>query len=65
MSIKKRLVDLETQLQQKHQTMPEGLSPREQYLFLINNAGNLTRKLSVINTLTPAQAYSVMAGGKV
>ncbi|MGZ8923120.1 MAG: hypothetical protein ACXW0M_07155 [Methylosarcina sp.] len=62
MTLKTRVIQLENQLVPKSQTMPEGLSPREQYFFMIYDT-SYPRQVSAANILTPEQAYSAMIGG--
>jgi len=63
MTVKARLAKLENQLNAKKQSMPEGLSSMEKYLYMIhNNVISSSVKCSSTNTMTPEQAYSVMAG---
>ncbi len=60
MTIKTRLEKLENQLNTKQQSMPDGLSPMEKYLYMIHNISSSPNKYSSTNTLTPEQAYLVM-----
>lgn len=65
MTIKTRLAKLENQTNPNYQPMPEGLSPMEQYLFLINNTGKIPVKVSATDAYTPEQAYSALIVGGV
>jgi hypothetical protein len=62
-TIKNRVKKLENQLIQTPQLMPEGLSPMEQYLFMINSHGKTSVKVSAgVTPLTPEQAYASLIG---
>lgn len=63
MTMKIRLAKLENQTNPKYQQMPEGLSPMEQYLFMIHNTGKPPIKVSAGDTRMPAQSYSALIGG--
>lgn len=59
MSLQIRLAKLENHQGVKTPVMPEGLSPMEQYLFMIRLPAVSTSQTSA---LTPAQAYQAMTG---
>jgi hypothetical protein len=62
MTIQNRLEKLENQLNTKQQSMPDGLSPMEKYLYMIHNVSSSPKKYSSTDTMTPEQAYLVMTG---
>ena len=63
MTLKKRLDQLEF-LQNEFKVMPEGLSPQQQYFFLLNQKSPNLKQI-VPCTLTPEQAYAELMGGSL
>lgn len=59
MSLKTRIAKLEERFNITHEEMPEGLSPQDQYLWMIHHGPRPSKDPPDMN-ITPEQAYARM-----
>ncbi|MGZ8188625.1 MAG: hypothetical protein ACXWTN_07675 [Methylosarcina sp.] len=60
MTLKNRATKLEGKFNIVHEAMPEGLSPKDQYLWLINDTRPVPQKETPVRHLTPEEAYAAL-----